>query len=341
MFSQADAPPFHSWRPADGPDEPRFMICPICSQPAHPRGAQHRDDTAQQEYSLYRCSGCSAEHWQPLVHPGSGYYESEAMALYTRLHAADRPGQLDPRHAYFLERFGQLEGQSVLDAGCGNGSFLVRLGARRDDLWGFDIDQRSVDVARAQGLENVSRSTAAEFLAQARADDVWFDTIVAFDVVEHVTDPRAFLEQLLSRLSPGGRFFMTVPNRERLLAATMKVDLPPHHFFRFDAQSARHLLSHAGLEHVEAETFQYGYAGAAALDWLRRTVKGLAASRGGAKNVTPGARGPVRKDRSQLGRSAKLLELATSAVRLPSIVCERALGRGFKLAATGRAPRRA
>jgi SAM-dependent methyltransferase len=287
---------------------------------------------------------CSAQHWQPLVHPGREYYEAEPMAIYAEIHEQSASARVDPRHQYFVERFGGQPGR-VLDAGCGNGAFLSELTRYGFEPWGFDIDGRSVSVAHTRGLYNVRQCMAPEFFKTATERGLWFDVVVALDVVEHVTDPVAFVRLLLSRLRPGGRFFMTVPNRERMLASTMKIDFPPHHFLRFDAAAAGHLLSSVGLSAVEVESFQYGYVGRAALEVLRTRWRaqfsgvksGIGNSSVGNGSVGNGE-GAKRAASAGRGLRAVVSQQVRQLLDRGSAPIEQALGRGYKLAATGVLP---
>ncbi|MEL7157397.1 MAG: methyltransferase domain-containing protein, partial [Actinomycetota bacterium] len=45
--------------------------------------------------------------------------------------------------------------------------------------------------------------------------DTRFDYVMAFEVLEHITDDRAALEEWLRRLRPGGRVLFSVPAHQR------------------------------------------------------------------------------------------------------------------------------
>lgn len=115
-----------------------------------------------------------------------------------------------------------LEGKSALDVGCGAGLLaepLARLGAR---VTAVDAAVELVDVARehaaGQGLEIDYRHAAVEDLGGQ------FDLVTSMEVIEHVADPRAFLESLAERLAPGGLMILSTPNRtawSKLLMVTI------------------------------------------------------------------------------------------------------------------------
>lgn len=105
-----------------------------------------------------------------------------------------------------------LEGRQALDVGCGAGLIcepLARLGAQ---VTGVDAAEENIEVARihAQGSGLDIRYLAGEL---AELELGTFDLVTSFEVVEHVADKRAFLEQLCASLKPGGLLVMSTPNR--------------------------------------------------------------------------------------------------------------------------------
>ena len=81
------------------------------------------------------------------------------------------------------------------------------------------------------------------------AQNEQFHVVVAFQVLEHTSDPVAFAEDALSYLKPGGQLFLGVPNRNSYLSLfpTFPLDLPPHHLTRWSEKSLRSLAAKCGL----------------------------------------------------------------------------------------------
>lgn len=98
-----------------------------------------------------------------------------------------------------------------------------------------------------------ARYTAFDPFAGTPPPQGCFDAVCAFQVLEHVADPLAFVTEAKARLKPGGRLFLGVPNRESYLARLrdFPLDLPPHHVTRWSRRALETLAERAGLQ-VEA-----------------------------------------------------------------------------------------
>lgn len=88
------------------------------------------------------------------------------------------------------------------------------------------------------------------FTEAAAAPEDRYDVVCAFQVLEHVADPLAFVAAAKERLGPGGRLLLGVPNRESYLAGLrdFPLDLPPHHVTRWSRQALEALAQAAGLQ---------------------------------------------------------------------------------------------
>ena len=115
-----------------------------------------------------------------------------------------------------------LSGKRAADVGCGAGLLaepLRRLGA---EVTGIDAAPENIAAARAhaqgQGLEIDYRAGSADSL------DGEYDLITSMEVIEHVTDPAAFISGLARHLAPGGLLILSTPNRtakSRLMMITL------------------------------------------------------------------------------------------------------------------------
>jgi 2-polyprenyl-6-hydroxyphenyl methylase/3-demethylubiquinone-9 3-methyltransferase len=180
--------------------------------------------------------------------------------------------KLNPvRVAYIRDRINQhwqvdehgrrpLEGKSALDVGCGAGLLaepLARLGAK---VTAIDAAPELIEVAReharGQGLEIDYRAVAVEEIDGA------FDLVTSLEVIEHVADPRSFIDAIAKRLARGGLLILSTPNQtgwSKLLTITLaegfgRIPKGTHDFDAFIAPDRmKQLLADAGLRCLDFE----------------------------------------------------------------------------------------
>ena len=99
-----------------------------------------------------------------------------------------------------LDLLGPVEGQDVLDLGCGDGALTERLAAAGARVVGVDASPDMVRAARARDLD--ARLGDAEALA---FDDA-FDVVFSNAALHWMTRPDAVLAGVARALRPGGRF---------------------------------------------------------------------------------------------------------------------------------------
>ena len=102
---------------------------------------------------------------------------------------------------------------AVLDVGCSSGAFLYQLKKRFPDdyeIMGTDVSQAPLDHAAKMGIP-IRRG---EFLTQTFEQP--FDAVTFWAVMEHLSDPGAFLRKAAAVLKPGGHCFILTPNMNSL-----------------------------------------------------------------------------------------------------------------------------
>jgi 2-polyprenyl-6-hydroxyphenyl methylase / 3-demethylubiquinone-9 3-methyltransferase len=131
-----------------------------------------------------------------------------------------------------LYRFGRdararrpFEGLRLLDIGCGGGLLsepMTRLGFQ---VTGVDASDRNIGTASAhaaeQGLQIDYRASTAEALLEAGEPP--FDVILNMEVIEHVAEPAAYLQDCARLLKPGGLMIVATLNRTLKALALAKI----------------------------------------------------------------------------------------------------------------------
>jgi methionine biosynthesis protein MetW len=101
------------------------------------------------------------------------------------------------------------EAASVLDVGCGDGTFGQHLASVRPDctFYGLDVSSASVELARSKGLAAAVLDPCKTLREQV---DRQFDVVTIMEVLEHVHDAEALFRSLQSL---GTRsIVVTIPN---------------------------------------------------------------------------------------------------------------------------------
>jgi 2-polyprenyl-3-methyl-5-hydroxy-6-metoxy-1,4-benzoquinol methylase len=123
--------------------------------------------------------------------------------------APEKPsGYFEQERAELVRRLPQPLG-SVLDVGCGEGraaAGLRRAGATR--IVGIELDEAAAAVAA--GNYDVVRAGPVE--VELDEVDGPFDTILLYDVLEHLVDPWEVLRRLHAVSVPGARVHVSLPN---------------------------------------------------------------------------------------------------------------------------------
>lgn len=187
-----------------------------------------------------------------------------------------------------------LAGKSALDVGCGAGLLcepLARLGAQ---VTGVDAAPENIAVAQAHAVQsslgiNYWAGELQDLPAMGRGrraalrerpvdpsdlsgdpagrvlpvnEEVLFDLVTSMEVIEHVTDPAAFVAALAAQLKSDGLLILSTPNRTAasrlfLVEAAERLGQVPrgtHDWDKFlTPKELAELLHNAGLEIVEMQ----------------------------------------------------------------------------------------
>jgi SAM-dependent methyltransferase len=104
-----------------------------------------------------------------------------------------------------LAQLGDVAGQDVLDAGCGEGYLSRILAARGARVTGVDLSPRLVELAGKKASPGPIEYRVADLCSLQPDLAGRFDAVASFFVLNDVEDHRGFAETLGRALRPGGR----------------------------------------------------------------------------------------------------------------------------------------
>ncbi len=103
----------------------------------------------------------------------------------------------------------------VLDVGCGNGWLSSRMLSKGHKVISMDISRSNViKVLQKYSSESHQGLVADAYHLPMKSNTI--DCIIASEVMEHVYDPKLFIESLYRVLKPGGKIIITTPYNERI-----------------------------------------------------------------------------------------------------------------------------
>lgn len=307
-----------------------YRDCPVCDsntpQPHWRKG----------ELRLVRCDHCGMVYANPApAEMASGEFYGAAGKDYYLSPAKLESDYADVRFERELRLFRKRCPRGrVLDVGCSSGAFLFQLRKRwpadykilGTDVSGPPLDyaeSRGVPVLRGHFLEldfnvhgGAPPSGPARFEDQSQRagseSSAPFDAVTFWAVIEHLAEPKRFLEQAHTLLKPGGLCFVLVPNLRslavRLLGAKYRY-VYPQHLNYFSRATLEQLGRTAGFE-VVSTRFTHFNPVVIGQDWRR-----------GGREVSNAERGELLQRTTALKQKSWL-----RPVKWLYGLCEKALG---------------
>jgi 2-polyprenyl-3-methyl-5-hydroxy-6-metoxy-1,4-benzoquinol methylase len=229
-------------RTADGVERPPSPQCLSCEAPT----PDYLGD--KNGYHVWKCERCSLVFVDPMPsgaeidefysqHPRNDKYLKKSDGKYRR--ARWRIMRLKRR----------VRGRRFLDIGCSIGSSVAAAHAAGFEATGIDLDGQSIEFAAKHYPQCRFLQTSSADLARAGEK---FDLIFCTEVIEHVADPQAFVDDLRALLNPGGVLFLTTPHATHFRIPTDILSWyglkPPEHIVLFGRKSITALFERRGLQ---------------------------------------------------------------------------------------------
>lgn len=158
-------------------------------------------------------------------------------------------------HRGVMTRFLPPTYDKVLEVGCATGRFSQLL-PLASEIWGVEPDKKAAELARNR-MHTVLCGTY-EQVAQDLPEN-HFDLLICNDVMEHMSDPEAFLHVVRAKLKPDAVLVGSLPNVLHITALAKLLALRDWrysesgildrtHLRFFTPKSMRRMLEECGLE---------------------------------------------------------------------------------------------
>lgn len=265
--------------------QPSTRPCRICS-------SQSTRSFERGGRDYLRCTRCDAitldasrEEYNalnPTYDPGPLSELDDPTALRTYLDIEGKKEFLAPLIA------GMQRPCKVLDVGCGAGGYLLAAQELGCEAAGIEPSEEHSTLGRRLGL-----SIQTGYFSEGVFPKESFDLVLLSHVIEHIYEPRPFLESLIDLLRPGGKLVVVTPNAASIVAMlsgkwwTMLKPVDHVSMLGENSYRAMHLDGRGRLEFTQSE---YPWEAAASLAAAGRdAVRALLARR----RATPGAPAPA------------------------------------------------
>ncbi len=138
-------------------------------------------------------------------------------AWHQRLAEVEAEGSVlqHPWYVTVARLLADLNGQRVLEIGCGRGDFSIWLAGKYRDALITGVDFSEAAIATAQKRASLGGSRAQFKVEDAEAlsfADGGFDCVFSCECMEHVPHPERMAREIHRVLSPGGQFILTTEN---------------------------------------------------------------------------------------------------------------------------------
>ena len=178
--------------------------------------------------------------------------------------------QINPLRLNWIADIAPIDGQRVLDVGCGGGILADAMARRGAEVLGIDLATKALRVAQLHALEAQTprvqyREISAEALAAEQPES--FDVVTCMEMLEHVPDPSSVVRACARLVKPGGHVFFSTINRNpksflfAIVGAEYVLNLLPkgtHEYAKFirPSELARYARE-AGLELQHTKGLEY------------------------------------------------------------------------------------
>ena len=161
------------------------------------------------------CNNCGLFFFSPSLIATEKYYSllSKAIEYY--------PSSKD-EFEYVSEYISKND--FVFEVGCGNGEFSKYI--NKNNYIGIDLNSDAIKKNKKK--LNVIHSSIEEYSENMNKK---YDIVCAFQVLEHILNPRDFIEKCIGLLKKDGLLIFSIPSYDSFLSnmSNHLLNLPPHH----------------------------------------------------------------------------------------------------------------
>lgn len=143
---------------------------------------------------------------------------------------------------HVIKKICKLENNStILDVGCGTGGFARDMMKDGYEVIGLDTSEIALQYAEMRGIKKLYNSTLDKF----NPENENIDAITILDVIEHIEDDKAVINDLANTLKSGKWLIATVPAYQWLWSKHDEIHM---HYRRYKKSEFKKMFKDAGFE---------------------------------------------------------------------------------------------
>ncbi len=227
------------------------IACPLCGHGSYKK-YWNLDD-----YSFSKCPKCSLVYQNP--QPVASFVEDRYDNDYFSYEIDNEDSFLELmllglKDIGFDPKYVDGDNKHILDIGCATGLFLSYMKGLGWETSGVEVCKE----AAAYGNKNRDVNIFSGILDDAPFLDSSFDVIHLSHVIEHINNPKDFLEKINRLLKPGGVFYCITPNINGLQAKYFKSkwrSAIADHMILFSVKTLNNILRETGFSKLKYKTW--------------------------------------------------------------------------------------
>lgn len=225
-----------------------------------------------EKYAAIQCTNCQVVCVYPMPDQDEliSYYSTYNPTLESEYTNTQLVELHQPVLNYLVTKLGNNQHLSFLDYGFGSGAFLKQVANKGFLAYGVEFSEQNCKQLQFYCQQSALPISVINLVNQSLDSfaDQQFDCITLFQVIEHLVDPLAVLQQLSKLQKPGGIIYLECPNndatylkvknaiRKQVGRETFFSSLnPPQHIYGFNRHSMKLLLENAGYTPLEIKDY--------------------------------------------------------------------------------------
>ena len=194
----------------------------------------------------YECLNCGLYHFHPIITADEGLYK-KLQSLHVWYYP-DEKEEYKIAQQFLLNRI--KTPINLLEVGSGKGAFKSYL--KQDNCYvGLEFSIEAICLAKKNNIVLFPEMIEKH----SRNHPNSYDIVCSFQVLEHVANPKSFIESCLIALKPNGILIIAVPSEESFMRTEVNnaYNMPPHHVTRYSDITLKNIASLFNIELLSIE----------------------------------------------------------------------------------------